>query len=67
MNQLLKFENCLLEHSINNCEWTVFTKTYNMSFIVTYRISKTSCVILPCSYVLQPKQSWGQLLGTVHE
>ena len=27
-------ELCLLEHSINYCEWTVSTKTYNMFYIV---------------------------------
>ena len=48
MDQLLKFENCLLEHYINNCEWTVFTKTYSMFSIVTYTINKTdvlSCLV----------------------
>ena len=63
MDQLLNFENCSLEHSINYCEWTAFTKTYDMFYTVTYRVNKTGCVILPYSNALQPKQSWGGLLG----
>ena len=40
MDQVCEFEN-----SINNCEWTLFPKTYSMFYMVTYRINKVACVV----------------------